>query len=76
MAYCRRWNDRHLWEAENPSGAALFPPEAVLLRQEPLPSIEEIVTLQPRGSKAKVYQVKQVRKLINKYRLASDGEDE
>lgn len=38
--------------------------------------IEEIVTLQPRGSKAKVYQVKQVRQLINKYRLASHGEDE
>lgn len=35
--------------------------------------MEEIVTLQPRGSKAKVYQVKQVRRLINKYRLASDG---
>lgn len=37
--------------------------------------IEEIVTLQPRGSNAKVYHGKQVRQLINKYRLASDGED-
>lgn len=37
--------------------------------------IEEIVTLQPRGSKAKPYQVKQVRNLILKYRLASDGEE-
>ena len=37
--------------------------------------IEEIVTLQPRGSKAKPYQVRQVRDLILKYRLASDGKE-
>jgi predicted RNA binding protein YcfA (HicA-like mRNA interferase family) len=37
--------------------------------------IEEIVTLQPRGSKAKSYQVKQVRQVINKYRLASHGKE-
>jgi len=37
--------------------------------------IEEIVTLQPKGSKAKSYQVKQVRQLINKYRLASNGKE-
>jgi predicted RNA binding protein YcfA (HicA-like mRNA interferase family) len=37
--------------------------------------IEEIVTLQPRGSKAKSYQVKQVRKLINENRLASHGDE-
>ena len=37
--------------------------------------IDEIVTLQPRGSKAKSYQVKQVRQLINKYRLASHGDE-
>jgi hypothetical protein len=31
--------------------------------------IEEILNLQPKGSKAKPYQVKQVRHLILKYRL-------
>ena len=36
--------------------------------------IEEIVTLQPQGSKAKPYQVKQVRQLILKYGLESHGE--
>ncbi|HEX9727855.1 MAG TPA: type II toxin-antitoxin system HicA family toxin [Gemmatimonadales bacterium] len=36
--------------------------------------IEEIITLQPRGSKAKPYQVKQVRQLILKYRLETHGE--
>jgi hypothetical protein len=32
--------------------------------------IEEILNLQPKGSKSKAYQVKQVRSLILKYRLA------
>jgi len=31
--------------------------------------IEEILNLQPKGSQAKAYQVKQVRNLILKYRL-------
>ncbi len=31
--------------------------------------VEEIVNLQPKGSKAKPYQVKQVRNLILKYKL-------
>lgn len=31
--------------------------------------VEEIINLQPVGSKAKAYQVKQVRNLILKYRL-------
>lgn len=31
--------------------------------------IKEIVNLQPRGSKAKAYQVRQVRNIILKYRL-------
>lgn len=31
------------------------------------PGIEEIINLQPQGSKAKSYQVKQVRNLIVKY---------
>lgn len=35
--------------------------------------IEEIVNLQPKGSKAKPYQVKQVRNLILKYKLG--GQD-
>lgn len=35
--------------------------------------VEEIVNLQPRGGLAKPYQVRQVRKLILKYRLARHG---
>ncbi len=37
--------------------------------------VEEILNLQPKGSKAKSYQVKQVRGVIVKYRLAG-GTDE
>lgn len=33
------------------------------------PNVEEIVNLQPKGSKAKPYQVKQVRNLILRYKL-------
>lgn len=36
--------------------------------------IEEILNLQPRGSMAKPYQVKQVRGVILKYHLAGDDE--
>ncbi len=36
--------------------------------------VEEILNLQPKGSAAKPYQVKQVRTVILKYRLAG-GED-
>ncbi|MDW8310457.1 MAG: hypothetical protein RMK20_13870 [Verrucomicrobiales bacterium] len=34
--------------------------------------VEEILNLQPRGSHAKPYQVKQVRHVILKYRLAEE----
>ena len=34
--------------------------------------IAEIINLQPKGSKAKPYQVKQVRSLILKYKLAGE----
>jgi hypothetical protein len=34
--------------------------------------IEEILNLQPKGAKAKVYQVGQVRRVILKYRLGED----
>ena len=34
--------------------------------------VEEIINLQPRGSQAKAYQVKQVRDLIIKYQLEID----
>ena len=34
--------------------------------------VEEILNLQPKGSKAKVYQVKQVRYIIIKYRLGEE----
>ena len=34
--------------------------------------VPEIINLQPVGSKAKAYQVKQVRNLILKYKLAGD----
>jgi hypothetical protein len=37
--------------------------------------VEEILNLQPKGSQAKPYQVKQVRAVIVKYRLAG-GDDE
>jgi hypothetical protein len=36
--------------------------------------VEEILNLQPKGSQAKVYQVKQVRNLILKYRLEGPNE--
>ena len=35
--------------------------------------VEEIINIQPKGNKAKPYQVKQVRMLIFKYKLNSDG---
>jgi hypothetical protein len=35
--------------------------------------IEEIINIQPKGSKAKPYQVKQVRLIILKYKLIGDG---
>lgn len=35
--------------------------------------IDEIINLQPDGSKAKAYQVKQVRTIIIKYKLISDA---
>jgi hypothetical protein len=38
--------------------------------------VAEILNLQPRGGKAKPYQVKQVRGLITSYRLADDSADE
>lgn len=34
--------------------------------------VSEIINLQPKGSKAKSYQVKQVRQLITKYSLGED----
>ena len=37
--------------------------------------VEEILNLQPKGSKAKPYQVKQVRGVIVKYRLAGGNDD-
>lgn len=36
--------------------------------------VEEILNLQPKGSKAKPYQVKQVRDVILKYKLGEDDE--
>ena len=36
--------------------------------------VEEILNLQPIGSKAKAYQVKQVRGVILKYRLGGQGD--
>ena len=35
----------------------------------------EILNLQPRGAQAKPYQVKQVRKLLLKYRLEGEADD-
>jgi predicted RNA binding protein YcfA (HicA-like mRNA interferase family) len=36
--------------------------------------VEEIINLQPKGAKAKSYQVKQVRNLILRYRLGGSDE--
>lgn len=36
--------------------------------------VEEIINLQPKGNKAKAYQVKQVRNIILKYRLGVSDE--
>ena len=36
--------------------------------------IDEILNLQPKGSKSKPYQVKQVRDVILKYKLGDDNE--
>jgi len=36
--------------------------------------VMEIINLQPKGSKAKPYQVKQVRNLILKYKLAGEND--
>lgn len=38
--------------------------------------VEEIVNIQPAGSKAKAYQVKQVREMIVKYRLGGDDDEQ
>lgn len=38
------------------------------------PGVAEILNLQPKGASAKPYQVKQVRKVIQKYTLASEEE--
>ena len=38
--------------------------------------VEEILNLQPRGSLAKAYQVKQVRNVIVRYRLAGEQDAE
>lgn len=35
--------------------------------------ISEIINIQPNGSKAKAYQVKQIRELIIKYKLNEKG---
>jgi len=36
--------------------------------------VEEILNIQPKGNKAKPYQVKQVRAIVLKYKLMDDGE--
>ena len=38
-------------------------------------NVIEILNLQPKGSRAKPYQVKQVRNIILKYKLAGDNND-
>jgi len=37
--------------------------------------VEEILNVQPRGAKAKPYQVKQVRSIIVKYKLGGEEDD-
>jgi hypothetical protein len=38
--------------------------------------LPEILNLQPKGGKAKAYQVRQVREVILRYRLADEGDNE
>ncbi len=38
-------------------------------------NVEEILNLQPKGGKAKPYQVKQVRSVIFKYKLGGEDDD-
>ena len=40
-----------------------------------MPGIEEILNFQPKGSKAKVYQVRQARNVILKYGLTLEDSD-
>jgi predicted RNA binding protein YcfA (HicA-like mRNA interferase family) len=40
------------------------------------PDVEEIINLQPKGAKAKAYQVKQVRGVILRYKLAGEGDEQ
>ena len=37
--------------------------------------VEEILNLQPKGAKAKAYQVKQVREVIVHYKMTGEGHD-
>ena len=37
--------------------------------------VDDILNLQPKGAKAKPYQVKQVRNVILKYKLGGDADD-
>jgi len=46
----------------------------IFLLQFTRTGVSEILNLQPNGSKAKVYQVKQVRNLILKYKLITQDE--
>ena len=39
-------------------------------------NVEEILNLQPIGAKAKAYQVKQVRGVLLRYRLAGESDEE
>jgi hypothetical protein len=39
-----------------------------------MPGIEEILNLQSKGGKAKIYQVKQVRNMFLKYGLGGEGD--
>lgn len=38
-------------------------------------AVDEILNLQPRGANAKAYQVKQVRQIIVRYKLAGDADE-
>jgi hypothetical protein len=38
--------------------------------------VEEIINLRPKGAKAKAYQVKQVRSIILRYKLAGENDEQ
>lgn len=39
-------------------------------------NIPELINIQPKGGKIKAYQVKEIRNIVNKYKLGEGGSDD